>query len=272
MRLVSEAPSLGSAPGQLPNPRIVLGPALDALRNIMSVLDQMNFPAPFKLSVNAAPVDAQTFRVGISLMLKLATKSGDRVDIGVGKLLGELKVSAELEAGLSSARGRLMLEVGGDLQQGILPPLLYAGGMLRFQIGIDHLGKPDWRLDAGTVASIGGNLIPGLVEVEGTVHYAYMLRPDLSPGVRIGMQARAKVLSGLIGIKFGVDAGVTIKRPGPPEPIDLVRLMGDVHVHGSVTVAWVLEPDFSRTMRFEQDIQLRFVALAAIGGFLPAPL
>jgi hypothetical protein len=272
MRLVSEAPSLGSAPGQLPNPRIVLGPALDALRNIMSVLDQMKFPGPFKLSVNAAPIDAQTFRVAISLMLKLATKSGDRVDIGVGKLLGELKVSAELEAGLSSVRGRLMLEIGGDLQQGILPPLLYAGGMLRFQIGIDHLGKPDWRLDAGTVASIGGNLIPGLVEVEGTVHYAYMLRPDLSPGVRIGMQARAKVLSGLIGIKFGVDAGVTIKRPGPPEPIDLVRLMGDVNVHGSVTVAWVLEPDFSRTMRFEQDIQLRFVALAAIGGFLPAPL
>jgi len=143
--------------------------------------------------------------------------------------------------------------------------------LLKFHIDINDNGDTEWQLDAGTVASIGGDLIPGLIELEATVHYAYLLRPDLRPGVRLGMDARAKLLDGLVGVKFGVDASVSVYRLAGGD-IDTVRIVGDVHALGEITAAWVFDADFSRTVQFDQKIQMRYVACAAVSGLLPLPV
>jgi hypothetical protein len=85
------------------------------------------------------------------------------------------------------------------------------------------------------------------------------------------MDARAELLDGLVGVKFGVDASVSVSRPGGAD-IDTVRIEGDVMAMGEITAAWVFETDFSRRVRFHQDIELRYVAFAAVRGLLPLPV
>src|SRR5215471_15882439 len=259
LTIVNDVPDLGKLQPQLPNPKVIVGDALQDLQQLMSVLDSINLPAGLDLSLDGSGFDNQSYRVRFLGRLRLATKDGDRIDVGVGKLSGEMSVGADIAATVTGpSKGLIFFEIGGDLQQGIIPPLLYAGGMLKFQIRINESGDTDWQLDAGTVASIGGELIPDLVELEATVHYAYLLRPDLRPGIRLGMDARAKLLDGLLGVKFGVDASVSVYRPGGAG-IDTVRIEGDVMAMGEITAAWVFDTDFSRRFRFHQDIELRYV-------------
>jgi hypothetical protein len=52
------------------------------------------------------------------------------------------------------------------VQQDIFPPLLYAGGLFRFSIEVRDTGRPVIELSLGVVASIGGELIPGLPSSE----------------------------------------------------------------------------------------------------------
>lgn len=270
-RIVCDAPDLGGLPARFTEPRVGFGSILDDLREIFSALKDVKLPGNVDVSLDGSGLDNQTFRLRFAARIRLATRSGDRIDVGIGKLYGELRFGADLDIALGGpARGRIFFEIGGDLQQGIIPPLLYAGGLLRFSLAIDHLGKPDWRLDAGVVGSIGGDLLKGLVSLEGTVHYAYLLRPDLSPGARIGMQARAKVLDGFLGVKFGIDAAVNVSRPNGAD-LDEVRLKGDVTALGQFTVAWAFEKEFSQRISFDQTIKLRYVALAAFQNSLVVP-
>jgi len=190
------------------------------------------------------------------------------VEIGVGKFYGQFTVTGELEAALKgSPRALLSVEFQGDVQQGILPPLLYAGGMFRFAITINETGSPLIELGLGVVASIGGDLIPGLIAVEVTVHYGYMLIPQtLQPGVMLGLEARAKLLGGLVGFSFSVDALARIQRANPKE----VTIWAKIRVAGSVQVAIFIEEDVDFETQFEQTIPLAALALIPGVGILPA--
>jgi hypothetical protein len=271
IRIVADVPDLGGLPGQLSKPALALGAALHDLEELLTAVQKMNLPFPMGLSLAGSGLENQTYHLRFNAHIRLATKDGDRIDVGIGKLSGGLEIGGELEASLTGgARGRVFIMIEGDLQQGILPPLLYAGGLLRFSLGIDDQGHTDFQLDVGVAASIGGDLIPGLLSLEATVHYAYLFKPDLRPAVRLGMDARASIASGLLAVKFGVDASVSISRPGPE--LDRVRIQGDIMAMGQITVAWAFDEDFSRRFRFEQDILLRYAAFAAVSGLLPLPV
>ncbi len=146
-------------------------------------------------------------------------------------LSGELRARARRAA----SNPRLFLEFQGDIQQGIIPPLLFAGGLFRFGITIPSTGRPIIQLSLGVVASIGGDLIKGLLEVEVTVHYGYTLIPEtLQPGVLLGLDARAKLLGGLVGFSFGVEAMARLKRVDD----DGVRIWAHIRVAATVQIAW----------------------------------
>ena len=82
-------------------------------------------------------------------------------------------------------------------------------------------------MSLGVVFSIGGDLIPGLIAVEATVHYGYTLIPEtLDPGALIGIDAHAKLLGGLIGFSFGVEAMAQMNRK-PDEAADRHHLGAD---------------------------------------------
>ena len=243
-------------------PTLVLGPALKAVQEIVDVLGQfvkIGFNVDVDVSAGNGP--SPSFIVQIRLQLRLPKQANERIDIGVGKFQGRFEIRGQLEAALSGAtRGRITVAMRGDVQQAIIPPVLFAGGQFRFVLEIAEDGKPLIELGLGTVASIGGDLIKNLIEVEATVHYGYTLIPQtLQPGVMLGMEVRAKLLAGLLGLSFGVDAMARLQRVDPKS----VTIWAELHAAATVQVAWLFEEEREITTQFEQKLPLGLFALAA---------
>jgi hypothetical protein len=261
--------ALSGALPKLDKPSLDFGPPLKAVKDVVSALDHFKPLANFHIDVDvtAGTGPSPSFIVRIRLKLRIGEGPNKRIDIGVGKFYGEFIIRGELETGLSGkARGLLAAEFQGDVQQGIIPPVIYAGGFFRFAIQISETGKPTIELGLGTVASIGGDLIKNLLEVEVTVKYGYTLIPQtLEPGVLLGLEARAKLLGGLVGFSFSVEAMARIKRLIPKG--NEVTIWAQIRVCATVQVAWLVDEDIDVKTQFEQKIPLSFIAAVA---FLPA--
>ena len=127
------------------------------------------------------------------------------------------------------------------------------------------------QLTLGVVVSIGGDLIPLLLAVEGTVKYGYSLIPEtLEPGVLLGIEARAKLLDGLIGFSFSAEVMARIKRLNPGN-LNTVTIWAQIHIAASVHVAIFLDEDVDFETQFQQDIPLALVLAAAGGGIATLP-
>ncbi|MGJ5818617.1 hypothetical protein [Paludibaculum fermentans] len=253
--------------GKLQKPSLDFGPALDALRELVNALKQfVNLGLDFDVDVTAGSGPSPSFIVTISLKFRLGEGPNERIDIGVGKFYGEFHVTGQLEAALNgSTSGRLLAEFEGDIQQGVIPPLVYAGGMFRFALEIKEDGSPTIELGLGMTTSLGGDLIKNLLEVEVTITYGYMLIPQtLQPGVMLGLEARAKLMGGLIGFSFAVQAMARILRAD----FENVTIFADIRVVATVQVAWLIEEDVDVRTQFEQKIPLRLAALPLGGGAL----
>ena len=106
------------------------------------------------------------------------------------------------------------------------------------------------------MASIGGDLIKDLVEVEATVHYGYTLIPQtLQPGVMLGIEARAKLLAGLLGLSFGA------RRDGAPAEslIDERRSRSGPSLRVAAACRWRCS---SRSARFSDAVRAEAAAWA----------
>src|SRR6185503_4968406 len=190
---------------KLDTPDLLFSGALEELKKTLDSLQALiNLPFHANVTVTAAGTGSLSFIVRIQLRFRIAEGPNERIDIGLGKFYGEFLIDGELEASPSAIRrGRLLAEFTGDLQQGILPPLLYAGGLFRFAVEIRDNGPPLVEMTFAAVVSIGGDLVKGLIEVEVTVKYGYTLIPKtLQPGVFLGLEVRAKLLGGLVGFSF----------------------------------------------------------------------
>lgn len=259
--------ALSGALPKLAKPTLDFGPALKAVRDIVSALDNFKGLAGFHIDVdvNAGTGPSPSFIVTIKLKLRIGEGPNERIDVGIGKFYGEFIIRGELETSLSGkARGLLSAEFQGDVQQGIIPPAIYAGGFFRFAIQINETGKPSIELSLGVVASIGGDLIKNLLEVEVTVRYGYTLVPlTLEPGVHLALEARAKLLGGLVGFSFSVEAMARIKRISLGE--NEILIWAQIRVCASVQVAWLFEEDIDVKTQFEQKLPLAFITAAAFG-------
>ena len=252
---------------KLDKPTLDFGPALDAAKDVVSALSCFTGMDNFHVDVevNAGSGPSPSFLVNIRLKFRIGEGPNERIDIGIGKFYGEFIIRGELEAALTGkVRGLLSAEFQGDVQQGIIPPAIYAGGFFRFAIQIDETGKPTIELGLGTTASIGGDLIKGLLEVEVTVRYGYTLIPQtLMPGVFLGLEARAKLLGGLVGFSFSVEAMAKIKRISL-EANELI-VWAKIRVCATVTVAWLVDEDIDVETQFEQKLPLAFITALAFG-------
>jgi hypothetical protein len=259
--------ALSGALPKLEKPTLDFGPALKAVRDLISALDCFKGLAGFDIDVDvtAGSGPSPSFVVSIRLKLRIGEGPNERIDVGIGKFYGEFIIRGELETALSGkTRGLLSAEFQGDIQQGIIPPAIYAGGFFRFAIQINETGKPTIELGLATVASIGGDLIKNLLEVEVTVKYGYMLIPQtLEPGVLLGLEARAKLLGGLVGFSFSVEAMALIKRITPEA--NEVTIWAQIRVCASVQVAWLIDEDIDVKTQFEQKLPLSFIAALAFG-------
>ena len=262
------ADAAGALPG-LAKPSLIYGDPLQALKDIINTLDQfIDLPFDVDADVSAGTGPSPSFIVRLDLKLRIPSTLNERIDIGVGKFHGLFEMVGELEAALNGrTRGNLSLEFSGDVQQGILPPLLYAGGMFRFVLSVSDSGPPLLELGLGTTVSIGGELIGGLVALEATVRYGYTLIPQtLQPGVMLGVDARAKLLGGLLGLSFSVDAMARVQRLNNAD-LNTVTIWCELRVAATVQVAWLFDEERELHTQFEQDLPLGLFAFA--GGVGP---
>ena len=280
MNLVHDFESIAGDASKILTPKIEFPPILDALTSVLDMLSRLapNLPGgvgPFKLSASFA---GTTFRLEVVADFKLGTKDSEQVECGMGKVRGNLKVGAELTADIIKREigGAIFLEVSGSWQQ-LVFPFIYGGGHVRFFIRGDHAGKTTLELDACSIGSIGGTLIPGLVDLEATVKYGYFIqvKNNVLPGVLVGMEGRAKLLSGLVGFKFGVEGRALID-PTPLVDRDNqeernIELYGRIRVAGTVTVAWAIQKSKSFETDFNVNVNWKTALLIWKAGLLPVP-
>src|SRR5262249_9362246 len=217
------------------------------------------------------------FQLNAVADFEIADPDGNAIDCGMGKLKGHLKVGGELSAELLAHKfhGAVFLEVEGSWQQEVFP-LIYGGGLLRLAIRGDEDGHTTFDLDACTIGSVGGTVIPGLVDLEATVKYVYLIRftdGNFHPGIVLGMEGRAKLLSGLLGFKLGVEGRLLVTPVVPLGDLNRshVNLYGEILVAGSVTVAWLIEERKSFTTQFEPNLNWTTIFAADEFGLLPVP-
>lgn len=253
-------------------PTIELGPALREVQDIVDALKAfVEIGFDIDVNVTAGHGPTPSFVVRLHMALRLPGDPTDRVDIGVGKFRGEFTVDGTLEAAPSGvSRSQLAVALRGDLQQAIFPAV-FVGGQFLFQVAIED-DKALVKLGAGVVASLGGELIKGLIELEGTVSYGYTLVPEtLRPGVMLGLDVRATLLSGLLGVSFGVHTMAQIARlPGAID--DSVTIWAELRVAATVQVAWAVEETWDIHTQFEQELPLAPFAVAFAGAGLPLAL
>lgn len=265
---------------KFPAPLKAVAEVLDLLRKLAPALP--GGIGPFKFSASFA---GTTLRLDIVADFKLATKDSDQIECGMGKVRGNLKVGAELTADLIKREigGAVFLEISGSWQQ-LIFPAIYGGGHLRFFIRGDHAGKTTLELDACVIGSVGGTLIPGLVDLEATVKYGYYIqvKNEPLPGVIVGMEGRAKLLSGLLGFKFGVEGRALID---PTEIADIdptnpsqeleterpIKLYGRIRVAGTVTLVWAIEESKSFETDFDVDVDWKTAVAVYKAGLMPVP-
>jgi hypothetical protein len=260
-----------------PLPAVVLPPALDAAKNILTLLQNLapaggfdGLPEPLKVT---ASFSGTVFRLSALADFTVQGEDGEALDCGFGKVKGELQMGANLSAEVlkSMYSGNVFLAITGSYQQEVFP-LIYGGGQLTFRISADDTGATTVEVDACTMGSVGGTVIPFLLDLEATVKYGYFIKLEsgtFQPGIVLGMDGRAKLLSGLLGFSFGVEGRLLVERVSlPADPT--VELRGDILVSGSVTIAWAIHESKSFHAQFHQKLDWKFF-LAAGAGFIPIP-
>ena len=257
--------ALARKSASLVKPKLLFGPLLDKLQEMVNALRALaDLPAGLDVNVDVSAREGANpaFVVRLNLQFSIGGGPDGRIDIGLGKFYGLFELDGEFEAALNGeTHGRLSLSFQGDIQQAIIPPLIYAGGMFRFALEVKDGGTPVIELGLGTTTSIGGDLIPGLIALEATLSYGYTLIPkSLEPGVMLGIDARAKLLGGLIGMSFSANALAHVTRLNADKT---VTIFADIRVAGSVQVAIFLKERFDFRTQFEQNLPLAPLLIVA---------
>ena len=106
--------------------------------------------------------------------------------------------------------------------------------------------------------------------------YGYFIRfqgSAFQPGIVVGLEGRAKLLSGLLGFKLTIEGRLLISPKNiPRDPLNAaIHLYGEILIAGTVTVAWLVEERKSFHTSFDVDVDWKTALLAAKAGLLPVP-
>jgi hypothetical protein len=245
-------------------PTLGFSGALDELTSILDSLKHLfDLDLPFEVSVEPRIGPSPSFIVHMNLAFRLGDGPDGPLEIGIGKFRGRFQLKGDLDTALTGVDSALLsLDFQGDVQQGIIPPLLYAGGLFRFNVELGTSGPPVIQVSLGITISVGGDLIPGLVALEATLNEGYSLIPTtLEPGVLLGIEARAKLLGGLIGFSFSAEVMASVKRP--TDNPGIVTIAAQLTIAATVHVAIFLDEDVHFETQFHQDIPLVAVAIVS---------
>lgn len=135
----------------------------------------------------------------------------------------------------------------GELQVPVYPEVK-VGGLVVFKMEVDFPtgSTPETdklTLQLGVIVTVGGDLVPGVVKLQASVSFAFMLVVVTSPSSSIGvgialiLDAKGQILSGLVGITFTAEAdGLYINNPK--------EIQATFKVQVDVSLCWCLDVDF----------------------------
>ena len=271
MRVVHgiDAPALGD--GSFPDAKFLFNDALSAVADVLDMLKTWAPNLPGGLHVEPS-FSGSTFRLNAVADFNITDLDGNAIDCGMGKLKGELKLGGDLSVEISNrtVNGSIFFEVTGSWQQ-LVFPLIYGGGLMRFSVGADLSGGTTLELDAAVTGSVGGDIIPFLISLEATVRYGYFLATNpIAPGFLVGIEGRAKLLSGLLGFKLSIDGRISVARIHG-DPNNLCTLHGEILVAGTVTVCWLVDERKSFRTHYDVQVGWELALILAKTAILPVP-
>jgi hypothetical protein len=288
MRVVSRLEE--HRPASFVSPIVRYGSVLEPVGEIITVLQNFGLPNPLALTLPFAGDSHSKLKVNFAIdigdLLKKTKPHApahekQRVNIGAVKFGGGMKAGVELGLG-GKPECTAFVEFSGDVQQQLLPGL-YVGGFMRFKIqSSTNVEENEIELAIGTIGSVGGDLIRGLLEVEATVKYGYMLVIGdlIKPGVVLAMEAKAKILpaklKGLVAITFEWEGqAVLAPKHNPEDPEDSTMLIeAKVTAAANVGLALFIEVGIEVEGEFEQEVPLKVIVALGIAlglGILPPP-
>ena len=268
MRTVGTVEGQSGVPTQLSNPSIVYGSVLSPIQEIITILKDFGLPIPMPLVMSNAGSDNKKYKLTTSLSFK---KKG--IDTGFGKLnlkfVSKFKVGLGRQSALDPFYIKFVAKASGDIQQAIIPKLVYGGGLLELEIGISDDGqktKPSIKLAAGVVGSVGGDIIPKLVKLEATIKRGYFIAFEdktIKPGVLLSISGEARVLDlggfglgSLIGIGIEAEAKGTIARLSD----DMVELKAGLTLAIHISLAWIFDIETELETEYKEELPLAVVA------------
>ena len=191
------------------------------------------------------------------------------IDIGAGKLKGELKTGFGNAAGpgdtlfASMENWRLYFELSGDLQVAIIPDLLFAGGAFKFQIEGRANQPTEITIMAGVIVSVGGDLITDVLKAEGSVRYSYAVQfkgSQIGFGIDLEIKISASVLEGLAEVEISAEAMALATRVSS----NTVHIVAQVSLGFEVTLGWVFNESFQVEAEYEKDISMPLFVAASL--------
>ena len=253
------------------NGRLVLGSVLSPLEDLLDFLSQLGLPNPLAMSfANSGWNETTTYRLKATLGFQLPSpllpsltpllvtkewKIGLSVKTGFGN-------SASSPGALftSSAGWQFVFNFSGNMQWAIGAFPVYVGGLIGFGISANFPAgnlpqTQQLSFQMGAIASIGGDIIPDVLKVEGSVSVALILVIGTGPmtTVTVGCALTITVTGqigpkGLLTISFSASATglVTVTVPRS------AQVVFDVSV--DVQICWVLDISFDVSFSFTESI------------------
>ncbi|HEY6922925.1 MAG TPA: hypothetical protein VI653_05620, partial [Steroidobacteraceae bacterium] len=259
MRTAGDFLASSSAGVSMQSGRLVLGSVLSPLEEMLSFLAQLGLPNPLALSfANAGSSSSTSYKLKAGLTFSLPSpllpvltpllqtpewKIGLSVKTGFGN-----SASSAGDLFTSSSQWSFFFNLSGSIQWAIFPPI-YAGGLLGLGIQANFPAgtRPQSQqlsFQIGVVASVGGDIVPGVLKLQGQVSFAFMLIIGTGPattvtiGCGLALSVSGQILSGLVGITFAAAANGLVTVTDPKS----VQATFDVSV--DVVLCWFLDITF----------------------------
>ena len=247
--------------------KLVLGSILTPLQDLLSFLAELGVPYPLLVSIsNAGWNETTQYKLQAAEQFAMPSPLLPQAlnDALTNSPLGSLSLSAKTgvsntagSAGAletSSSQWSYFLTLSGSAQFPV-SPLVKAGGLLALGITVNFPAgtspqSKQLSFSFGVIATTGRDIVPGVLKVQASVSFAFMLVVTISTsdsvavGCMLAISASGQILSGLVGITFTAQASalVTVTSPQSVQATFTVSL--------DVQVCWCLDVSFSESFQF----------------------
>ena len=269
MRTAGDFQATSAGGISMQNGRLVLGSVLQPLQELLSFLTQLGLPNPLAMSfANAGSTSSTSYKLKAALgfalpspllpaLTPLLTNQEWKIGLSVKTAFGNSASSAG-DLFSSSAQWSFLFNFSGSIQWAIYPPI-FAGGLIGLGITANFPAgtrpqSEQLSFQIGVIASVGGDIVPNVVKLQGSVSFSFMLVIGLGPmttvsiGCGLTLSVTGQILSGLVGITFSASATGLVTVTDPKS----VQATFDVSV--DVQLCWFLDISFDVAFQYTQSI------------------